>query len=110
MTWQLIMIEKNIMARILRRTFLIELNCLKRGFVDDTIHRSIVANIIIQKVTKRNVSETKIRSLQTQRTVSDIPASQLDNIRAVRPDRIVIIPAIEEAIKIRTHVFERRGR
>jgi hypothetical protein len=98
------------MKKILRRTFLFELKCRKRAFLDDTIHRSIVANIINQTVIDRNANTIKARNLQIHRTLFDLSRFQLDNIREVRPDRIVIIPVIEEAIKIIIHVFERRGR
>jgi hypothetical protein len=93
--------------KILRNTFLFELKCRKRAFVDETIQRSIVANIINQKVADRDEDNIKVRNLQIHSKSSETSRFQLDNIRNGRPEMIATIPVIEAAIKIIIQEFER---
>jgi hypothetical protein len=96
--------------KILRNTFLFELKFRKRAFFDETIQRSIVANIINQKVADRDDDNINVRNLQIHSTLSDISRSQFDNIRNGRPEMIATIPVIEAAIKIIIQEFERSDR
>lgn len=78
--------------------------------MDDRNHRSMAAKVINQKVAARDVNKMKPRNLQIQLTVADKSLDTLDNTRDVRPDRIAIIPAMDEARKAITHGFERSVR
>jgi hypothetical protein len=76
----------------------------------DKSHRSKVANIINQNVAARDVNKIKPRNLQIQLTVADKSVVTPDNTRDVKPDKIAIIPATEDARNIITQGFERSDR
>ena len=86
-----------------RKEFFFELLCLRLASVDDRSHRSIVANIINQNVAAREVNRIKPRNLQIQLTVADRSTVIPDITREVRPERIAMIPVVDDARKMIIH-------